>query len=101
VKLIARIWRGATRSTDADGYAEYLGQTGMKEYQETPGNKAAYILRRKVGERTEFITLSFWDSIESVRAFAGTDVDQAVFYPDDDRYLVERDDTVTHYDLIE
>jgi heme-degrading monooxygenase HmoA len=73
----------------------------MKEYQETPGNKAAYILRRKVGERTEFITLSFWDSIESVRAFAGTDVDQAVFYPDDDRYLVERDDTVTHYDLIE
>ena len=45
--MIARTWRGWTRSTDADGYVDYLLRTGIREYHETPGNRAAYILRRK------------------------------------------------------
>jgi heme-degrading monooxygenase HmoA len=99
--LIARIWRGWTSHEDADEYVDYLQATGMKAYRTSPGNRGAYILRRPEHDRTEFVTLSFWESLEAVRAFAGEEIEQAVFYPEDDRYLVERERTVSHYELIE
>jgi heme-degrading monooxygenase HmoA len=99
--VIARIWRGRVRSEDADAYVEYLHETGMVEYRATPGNRAAYILRREQGERTEFTTLTFWDSLDAVKAFAGDDYEQAVYYPEDDRFLVERESTVKHYEVFE
>jgi heme-degrading monooxygenase HmoA len=98
--MIARTWRGWTRREDADAYVGYLRRTGIKEYVETPGNRAAYILRRNDGDRTEFVTLTFWDSMDAVRGFAGEEAERAVFYPDDDRFLVERETTATHYELI-
>lgn len=55
------------------------------------------MLRRDVGETTEFLMFTLWDSVDAVKAFAGTDYKTAVFYPEDDRYLVERDRTATHY----
>jgi catechol 2,3-dioxygenase-like lactoylglutathione lyase family enzyme/heme-degrading monooxygenase HmoA len=99
--LIARIWRGWTRTQDADDYVAYLRATGIPAYRATPGNRAAYILRRSDGDRTEFVTLTFWISLDAVKAFAGEDVEQAVFYPEDDRFLVDRETTVTHFDVFE
>jgi heme-degrading monooxygenase HmoA len=97
VGVIGRTWRGWTRREDADAYVAYLEQTGMPTYRGTPGNRGAWILRRDDGDLTEFVTLTFWDSLDAVRAFAGDDVDRAVFYPEDDRFLVERDETATHW----
>lgn len=99
--MIARTWRGWTRADDADAYVEYLQRTGIPEYRATEGNIAAYILRRNVGERTEFVTLTLWDSLDAVHGFAGDDVERAVFYPEDDRFLVERETTVAHFEVIE
>jgi len=99
--VIARIWRGAVRREDSDEYVEYLRATGLPEYRATSGNRGAWILRRDLGERTEFVTLSFWESLASVEGFAGPDPERAVFYPEDDRFLVERDLTVAHYELLE
>ncbi len=99
--MIARTWRGWTMREDADAYLEYLRETGLKEYRATPGNRGAWVLRRDDGERTEILTLSFWDSLDAVRVFAGDEVDRAVFYPEDDRYLVDREPTVRHYRLDE
>lgn len=98
--MIARTWRGWTRTEDASAYVEYLMETGIRAYRETPGNRAAYILRRDVGDRTEFVTLSLWDSPEAIRAFAGDDPERAVFYDEDDRFLLERETTVTHFDVV-
>ena len=53
--MIARIWRGATRAEDAEGYVGYLEGTGLREYRETPGNLGAWVLWRRVGERAEFV----------------------------------------------
>ena len=97
--MIARTWRGAVRTADAAAYAAYIDETGMKAYAATPGNQGAYMLTREMGELTEFTTLSFWDSVDAIRAFAGEDYETAVFYPEDDRYLVERDATCTHYEV--
>jgi heme-degrading monooxygenase HmoA len=99
--VIARTWRGAVRRGEADRYVDYLQATGIPAYRATPGNRGAWILRSDRGELTEFVTLSFWDSIESVRAFTGSDPDRAVFYPEDEHFLVERDLHVTHYELID
>jgi heme-degrading monooxygenase HmoA len=99
--VIARTWRGWTRATDADAYVAYLRETGMHAYRTTPGNRGAWILRRRHGDRVEFVTLSFWDSMDAVRAFAGDDPERAVFYPDDDRFLVEREEAVEHYELFD
>ena len=89
------------RREDSDEYVEYLRATGLPEYRATSGNRGAWILRRDLGERTEFVTLSFWESLASVEGFAGPDPERAVFYPEDDRFLVERDLTVAHYELLE
>ena len=98
--MIARIWRGIVRRDDADEYAQYIDATGIREYGETPGNRGAWMLRRDEGERTEFVTLSFWESREAIAAFAGEDIEQAVFYPEDERFLVERDVRVRHYEIV-
>jgi heme-degrading monooxygenase HmoA len=98
--MIARIWRGAVRRDDADAYADYIANTGMAEYRSTPGNQGAWMLRHDEGDRSEIVTFSLWDSVDSVRAFAGDDIDQAVFYPQDDRFLIERDRTVRHYEVV-
>ena len=98
---IARLWRGWTAPRVADAYVEYLERTGIPEYRGTPGNLGAFILRRSDGDRVEFVTLSFWESLESVAAFAGENVDEAVFYPEDDRFLVDRETTVTHFELFD
>jgi heme-degrading monooxygenase HmoA len=97
--MIARIWSGAVRSDDGDAYAAYIAETGLAGYRATPGNLGAWLLRRDVGDRTEFVTFTLWESLDAIRAFAGDDAETAVYYPEDDRYLIERDERVKHYDV--
>jgi hypothetical protein len=59
------------------------------------------MLRRDEGERTECITLSLWESEDAIRAFAGDDIDAAVLYPEDERYLIGGESTVTHYQVVD
>jgi heme-degrading monooxygenase HmoA len=95
--VIARTWRGATRAEDAETYADYIRRTGIAEYAATPGNLGAYLLYRIDGDRAEILTLSLWSSLEAIKGFAGDDIERAVFYPEDDRYLIERDLVAHHY----
>jgi heme-degrading monooxygenase HmoA len=97
--MIARIWRGAVTKADGDPYAAYMQETGVAEYEKTPGNRGVWMLRRDVEDRTEFVMLTLWDSLEAVKAFAGDDYETAVFYPEDDRFLIERDLTAAHYEV--
>ena len=97
--MIARISRGAVRADDAAAYAEYVQRTGIEGYRGTCGNRGAWLLWRADGDRAEFITVSFWESREAIEAFAGQDIGTAVFYPDDEQFLIERDLTVNHYEV--
>ena len=81
-------------------YADYLRAPGIKRYAETAGNRSVLMLRRDDGERSEFVMATLWESSEALRAFAGDEVDRAVFYPDD-AFLIERDLTATHYQVAE
>jgi heme-degrading monooxygenase HmoA len=97
--MIVREWRGATRAADREAYLAYLEATGLRDYAATPGNRGVLALTRDVEDRTEFVLLSFWERIEDIAAFAGPAIEQAVFYPEDDRFLVARDRHVTHYEV--
>jgi arginase len=98
--MTARIWTGATRAADADAYQEYMQEVALPGYANVTGNRAVLMLRRaRDDDRTEFTMVTVWDGIDSVIAFTGPDPDRAVFYPRDERFLVERDLTVRHYDL--
>jgi heme-degrading monooxygenase HmoA len=98
--MIARSWRGVTAARDADAYVDYLQQTGLTEFRQTEGNRGALALRRVDSERAEFVVLSLWESEAAVRRFAGENIEQAVFYPEDERFLIERDNHVTHYEVV-
>jgi antibiotic biosynthesis monooxygenase (ABM) superfamily enzyme len=96
---IARVWRGATLAEDGDAYAAYVEETGMKNARTIPGSRGTLVLRRVHGGHAEFETILLFDSLDDVKAFAGDDLDAAVFFPEDDRYLVERELAVKHYDV--
>jgi heme-degrading monooxygenase HmoA len=98
--MIARIWKGAVRAEDGDVYGKYIEETGVAGYAATPGNRGVWMLRRDVGGRTEFLTFTLWDSIDAVKAFAGDDYETAVYYPEDDKFLVERDLRCAHYEVV-
>ena len=98
--MIARIWRGTVREADKDIYYEYLQKTGLKEYADTPGNRGVHTLRRVADGKCEFFLLTLWDSWEAIKAFAGPDYEKAVYYPEDDKYLVDRGPKVDHYEVL-
>jgi hypothetical protein len=68
--MIARIWRGAVLSEDSDAYADYMQDPGVAGYARTPGNRGVWMLRRDLGDRTEFVMFTLWDSIEAIKARA-------------------------------
>nr|BFE71259.1 hypothetical protein GCM10020092_045600 [Actinoplanes digitatis] len=92
------MWRGWVATEGAGEYVDYINRTGMAEYRRTPGNVDAQMWTRDLGDgRTEVVTLSWWESAEAIRGFAGDDISRAVFYPEDERFLIGREETVTHY----
>jgi len=100
--MIARMWRGWVHTAKAGEYADIVERTGMAGYRATPGNRGAQLLTRDLGDgRTELVTLSWWDDLDVIHAFAGEEIETAKYYPEDDEYLVERETTVAHFHVAE
>ena len=100
--MIARMWRGWVRTERIDEYVEIVERTGMAGYRATAGNRGAQLLMRDLGGgRTELITLSWWSDLDAIRAFAGSDIEVAKYYPEDDEFLLDRETTVAHFEVHE
>ena len=96
---ILREWRAEIRRDRSEDYVSYIRSTGLQDYRSTPGNLGAMIAVREIdATRTEVITLSLWESMEAIKAFAGEPVDRARYYPKDDEFLLTRPDKVKHYE---
>jgi hypothetical protein len=61
----------------------------IPDYRSTPGNKGAYALRRMEGNTAHFLMITFWESEEAIRAFAGEDISVAKNYEFDKEFLLE------------
>ncbi|MDH3215052.1 MAG: antibiotic biosynthesis monooxygenase [Candidatus Krumholzibacteria bacterium] len=97
--MIARTWTGRTPHEKSEAYLDYVLRTGVEEQRRTPGNLGSWVLRRRLGDEAEFVVMSLWDSLESVKAFAGKDIDKARYYREDDDYLVDKPLHVVHHDV--
>lgn len=98
--MIARVWRGWTRSWDADAYARYLTAQMIPQCRAAPGNRAAYLLRRGDGDRTEIVAITLWDSMAAMRAFTGEDGKPPPLPAEDAHFLIDRAPTVMHYETV-
>jgi heme-degrading monooxygenase HmoA len=99
--MILRRWRGLIRTEDRNAYRDYIAATGGTDYRSTPGNQGFQMLFRDLADgTTEVTTLSWWHSLDDIRGFAGEDISVARYYPDDDRYLLERPMHVEHHDVV-
>lgn len=99
-KPVVRTWRGATRVEDGVAYARYLEQTGLAQYRNTPGNLGVLGLRRLKDGIAEFLLVTLWESEAAVRRFAGPDMSEAKFYPEDEKYLIQWDREAEHFEVI-
>jgi heme-degrading monooxygenase HmoA len=96
--MIARMWRGVTPAEKAEQYMDYLVKTGLKDYRATPGNHGVQVLQHTYENKTEFLLISFWESFDAIRAFAGDDIEKAVYYPEDEAFLLELEPNVKHFE---
>jgi len=97
--MIARIWRGWTRPDASEAYAEGLRER-IKGQSSMPGKIGSILLSQQSGKRCEFVTISFWETLEAIRALGGDPIEQAVFFPLDERYLIDRETTVRHFEVV-
>jgi hypothetical protein len=100
VFMIVRIWHGVTPVAKADQYLDYLKATGVKGYRAIAGNKGVQVLRSVREGRAEFLTVSYWESYDAIRKFAGDEIDIPVYYPEDKEFLLEFEPKVVHYEIM-
>jgi heme-degrading monooxygenase HmoA len=98
--MIARLWHGRVPSGKAARYRAFLAVRAVPDYRSVPGNLAVHILERAEGETTHFVTLTFWESVSAIRAFAGEDISVAKYYPEDREFLLEFEPGVVHYEVV-
>jgi heme-degrading monooxygenase HmoA len=99
--MIARTWHGwAASPADADAYESHFRSAVLPELEQLTGFREARLLRREEDGEVEFIALTFFDSIEAVRSFAGEDYEQAVVAPEARRVLSRFDQRSVHYEVV-
>jgi heme-degrading monooxygenase HmoA len=95
--MICRMWHGRTLRAKADAYAIFLAQRAIPDYRSVPGNLSVAVMRRDEKDVTHFLTVTHWESEDSIRAFAGAEPLKAKYYPEDQGYLLEFEPQVQHY----
>lgn len=99
--MIARSWHGIVPKEKKQAYYEYLENTGLHDYRNTKGNKGVQVFCRDEDNETHFLLITFWDSYQSIKEFAGDDYEKARYYPEDEAFLLELEPYVKHYQILE
>jgi heme-degrading monooxygenase HmoA len=98
---VARMWRGEVPLARAEEYQTYLNAEGLAKLRAIPGNLGVQMFRRTVGDREEFVVISYWPNEEAIRAYAGDDVLRMHLLPRDPEFLLDPDTHVRHYRIVE
>jgi hypothetical protein len=99
--FITRIWHGRTNAEHADEYLQFVIDTGVTDYKSVEGNLSVEIWRRIDGDVCHFWTVTKWDGYDSIRKFAGDDLEKAKYYPEDSKFLLEFEPNVQHCETFE
>jgi heme-degrading monooxygenase HmoA len=99
-RLIARVWQGRTQAARAEEYTSYLYEAGIKKIAAIPGNRGVQMVRSISGEFADFEVLSYWDSLDAIRLFAGEDIARVRHLPRDPDYMIGMEPVVRHFEVI-
>lgn len=97
--MIARTWHGVVPESKSDEYLEYLQKNGIPDSKSTPGNMGVFVLRRNEDTHMHFWFISLWESYDAIQKFAGENIGEARYYPEDRDYLLEMEPFVDHYEV--
>ncbi len=98
--MIVRLWHGRVPADKAPAYRKFLNERAIPDYQSVPGNISVHVLERQEANITHFMTMTFWESMDAIRRFAGDTVEAAKYYPEDRDFLLEFEPTVVHYEVV-
>jgi heme-degrading monooxygenase HmoA len=98
--MIARIWHGWASGKNADRYEAHLRAEILPGIHRIEGYASAYLLRREADGKSEFVTVTLWESLDAVRAFAGADHEAAVVPPEARALLDRFDKRSVHYEIL-
>ena|ERR1700682_3704777 len=97
--MIARIWHGAVPVAKSEEYLARMRTVALPDYKSTVGNRDAFCLHRVEGDVAHFNMLTFWEDIDAIKRFAGTDFESARYYDFDRSFLIELEPNVRHYTI--
>ena len=99
--MIVRMWRGQAKAANAEAYERFVTTKVFAELPAIPGHRGAYLLKRPIenGNEVEFVAVTLWESLASIRVFAGEAIDRAVVEPEARAVLSDFDDFVRHFEL--
>ena len=98
--MLARIWRGQATTEKAGDYQRHFTDHVAPQLKELAGHRGALLLRRESNGEVEFLAVTLWDSIESVRAFSGQNTEVAIVEQEARAALSSFDDCARHYDIV-
>jgi heme-degrading monooxygenase HmoA len=99
--MITRVWRGRTSPANADAYEDFLRRTAFPDYGGVEGNRGWLLLRRDTADAVELMFVSFWESMDALRRYAGADPERPKYYPEDRAYLLELPERADHYEMVD
>jgi len=97
--MIARTWQGWASPATANDYQRHYESEVAEHLQEVAGFCGARLLRRQDGGEVLFTSITFFTSMDAVRAFAGPNHEQAVVEATARRALTRWNDRVTHHEV--
>ena len=97
--MIVRMWHGTVEVSRADEYAEFMRARAVPDYSSVEGLKKLLFLRRVEADVAHFLLVTHWDSMEAVAKFAGARPEKAKYYPEDDDFLLEKEENSALYEV--
>jgi len=97
---IVRTWSGVTRGEHAAAYLAHLREDTIPHLRSLDGFLGIEVLRRTTAEGERFVVQTNWQGMESIRAFAGEDLEVAVVPPAAQALLEHFDPQVEHYEVV-
>ena len=96
---IMRLWHGEVSIEKANEYDKFMIEKAAPDYGSVDGLLKLYFQRRNENKTAHFLLVTIWDSLESIKRFAGAEPEIAKYYPEDDEFLLEKEKTSSMYEV--
>ena len=94
-----RLWHGKVSIEKADDYENFMIERAAPDYGSINGLLKTYFQRKDKEKESHFLLVTIWESSDAIIKFAGTEPELAKYYPEDDKFLLEKEKYVDMYEI--